>query len=64
MHRNGELPKLVKKPAAYFIEYNDGLRTTLLMLNGAVKDYNFAARVKSMPGIALDAVFPPARRRT
>lgn len=47
----GELQKLVKKPAAYFIEHNDGLRSTLLMLNGAIKDFNFAARVKGMPGI-------------
>src|SRR5579859_4312632 len=45
---NGELPKLVTKPAAYFIEHNDGLRTTLLMLNGAVQDFNFAARVKGL----------------
>jgi hypothetical protein len=36
----------VKKPAAYFIEHNDGLKTTLLMLNGAVRDFNFAARVR------------------
>lgn len=43
--RNGELPKLVKDPAAYFIEHNDGLKTTLLMLNGAIRDFNFAARV-------------------
>ncbi len=43
---NGELPKLVKNPAAYFIEYRDGLEATLLMLNGAVKDFTFAARVK------------------
>ena len=42
----GELPKLVKTPAAYFIEYRDGLKATLLMLNGAVKDFTFAARVK------------------
>ncbi len=48
---NGELPKLVKNPAAYFIERTDGLRTTLLMLNGAIKDFNFAARVKGMRGI-------------
>ena len=41
-----ELPKLVKTPAAYFIEYRDGLKATLLMLNGAVKDFTFAARVK------------------
>jgi hypothetical protein len=42
---NGELPKLVEKPAAYFIEHNDGLKTTLLMLNGAVNDYCFAAKL-------------------
>lgn len=42
----GELQKLVKTPAAYFIEYRDGLKATLLMLNGAVKDFTFAARVK------------------
>jgi hypothetical protein len=43
---SGELPRLVKRPAAYFIEYRDGLRATLLMLSGAVKDFNFAARVR------------------
>ena len=42
----GVLQKLVENPAAYFIEYNDGLKATLLMLNGAVRDFNFAARVK------------------
>jgi hypothetical protein len=42
----GQLQKLVAKPAAYFIEHNDGLKTTLLMLNGAVTDYNVAVRVK------------------
>jgi hypothetical protein len=42
----GELPRLVKNPAAYFIEYRDGLHATLLMLNGAVKDFTFAARVR------------------
>jgi hypothetical protein len=42
----GELPKLVKNPAAYFIEYRDGLKATLLMLNGAIKDFTFAARVR------------------
>lgn len=42
----GQLPKLVEKPAAYLIEYRDGLKATLLMLNGAIKDFTFAARVK------------------
>ena len=48
---SGELYKLVKNPAAYFIEYRDGLRATLLMLDGALRDYNFSARVRGM-GVA------------
>lgn len=43
---NGALPGLVSNPAAYLIERNDGLRTTLLMLNGALEDYTFAARLQ------------------
>jgi hypothetical protein len=43
---SGEVRRLVQKPAAYFIEHNDGLRTTLLMLNGAARDFNFAARLR------------------
>jgi hypothetical protein len=46
MVRSGEARRLAKNPAAYFIEHNDGLRTTLLMLNGVQTDYTFAARVK------------------
>ena len=54
---SGELKRLVKDPAAYFIEHNDGLRTTLLMLNGAVADFTFAARVKGIPGIPSTQFF-------
>ena len=43
---SGELQKLVKNPAAYVIEYADGLKATMLMLDGAIKDFNFAARLK------------------
>lgn len=39
---NGELPRIVENPAAYLIEYRDGLRATLLMLNGGVRDFCFA----------------------
>jgi hypothetical protein len=51
MVANGQIKELVKDPAAYLIEHRDGLKTTLLMLNGAIKDFNFAARVKGMPKI-------------
>lgn len=43
---SGELRRLAEKPAAYLIEYNDGLRATLLMVSGAIKDFNFACRLQ------------------
>lgn len=46
---SGELRRLVEKPAAYVIEFRDGLRATLLMLNGAIADYNFACRIQGQP---------------
>jgi hypothetical protein len=55
----GELPKLVKNPAAYFIEYRDGLKATLLMLNGAVKDFTFAVRVKGSGVHSTQFFLPP-----
>jgi hypothetical protein len=48
---SGQLRKLAKKPAAYFIEYRDGLKATMLMLDGALKDFNFAARLHGVAGI-------------
>ena len=56
---NGELRRLVKEPAAYFIEHNDGLRTTLLMLNGAIQDFNFAARVKGQGILSTQFLLSP-----
>ena len=43
---SGELRRLVEKPAAYLIEFKDGLQATLLMINGAIADYNFACRLQ------------------
>ena len=48
---SGQLRTLAKKPVAYFIEYRDGLKATMLMLDGAIKDFNFAARMKGSPQI-------------
>ncbi|MGE0375120.1 MAG: hypothetical protein AB7Q45_06855, partial [Planctomycetaceae bacterium] len=56
---NGELPKLVKKPAADFIERNDGLRTTLLMLIGATEDFTSAARLNSGEIVSTQYFLPP-----
>jgi hypothetical protein len=56
---SGELQKLVANPAAYFIEYRDGLKATLLMLNGAVKDFTFAAHVKGSGVQSTQFFLPP-----
>ena len=54
---SGELEKLVQSPSAYFIEYNDGFRATLLMLNGAVQDFTFAAKVRGLPEVQSTQFF-------
>jgi hypothetical protein len=56
---NGELQRIVEKPAAYFVEHADGLRTTLLMLNGAVKDFTFAARIKGRGVLSTQFLLTP-----
>lgn len=41
-----QMREWVKDPIAYRVEYADGLKTTMLMLNGLVSDFTFAARLK------------------
>ena len=40
-----QMRALVKEPVAYTYEHNDGLRCTMLLMNGLVKDFNFAATI-------------------
>lgn len=56
---NGELRRLVPNPAAYLIERHDGLKTTLLMLNGALEDYTFATELESGQVISTQFFLPP-----
>ncbi|MCU1294292.1 MAG: hypothetical protein JWP08_3142 [Bryobacterales bacterium] len=56
---NGELRRLVEKPVAYVIEYRDGLRATMLNLRGALKDFNFAARVKGVGLLSTQFLLTP-----
>jgi hypothetical protein len=37
----------VREPVAYRFEYNDGLKATMLLMNGLVGDFTFAARLKN-----------------
>src|SRR5580704_4946301 len=57
---SGVLPQLVKNPAAYCIEYTDGTRGTLLMLNGAIMDFNISARVAGHGMVSTQFFLPPA----
>ncbi len=41
-----EMKAWVKDPVAYRVEYTDGLKATMLLLNGLVQDFTFAARLK------------------
>ncbi len=56
---SGVLPQLVRDPAAYCIEYSDGTRATLLLLNGAISDYNIAVRVVGQGIVSTQFFLPP-----
>jgi hypothetical protein len=43
---NSQIRQWVKDPVAYRFEYADGLKATMLLLNGLVGDFTFAARLK------------------
>jgi len=41
-----DMRRLVKDPVAYRYEHEDGLKCTMLLMNGLVRDFNFAARLE------------------
>ncbi len=41
-----EIRKLVSDPVVYRFQYKDGTRATMLLMNGLVRDFTFAARLK------------------
>jgi hypothetical protein len=53
----GVLPSVVKNPWAYFIEYRDGTKATLLMMSDAVGDFNIAVKLKGKPEIQATQFF-------
>lgn len=61
---SGELPRLVERPQACLVDYSDGLRAAVLMLNGAVGDYTFAARLRDLSEVAsTQFLLPPEPNR-
>ncbi len=61
---DGVLPQLVKDPAAYCIEYADGTKGTLLMLNGAIRDFNISARLTGQEMVSTQFFMPPSPNET
>ncbi len=62
--KSGELPRLVEHPEACLVDYSDGLRATVLMLNGAVGDFTFAARLLDVSEVAsTHFLLPPEPNR-
>ncbi|MEX2288474.1 MAG: twin-arginine translocation signal domain-containing protein [Planctomycetaceae bacterium] len=43
---DAEIRQLEKDPIAYRFQYNDGLKATMLLMNGVVGDFTFAAKLK------------------
>ncbi len=52
-----DMKRLVKDPVAYRYEHEDGLHSTMLLMSGLVKDFNFAAKLDS--GILSTQMYLP-----
>ena len=46
-----QIREWVKEPIAYRFEYVDGTKATMLLMNGLVQDFNFAAKLKGKPDL-------------
>ena len=54
-----QMRSLVKNPVAYNYEHHDGLRCTLLLMDGLLRDFNFAARLKGQSKIFSTQMYLP-----
>lgn len=61
---SGELPRLVEHPEACLVDYSDGARAAVLMLDGAVGDFTFAARLRDLSEVpSTQFLLPPEPNR-
>lgn len=59
-----DMQRLVKDPVAYCYEHSDGLRATMLLMSGLVKDFNFAARMDNNQILSTQMYLPMPDGRT
>ncbi|MGI8988364.1 MAG: hypothetical protein ACR2I2_02125 [Bryobacteraceae bacterium] len=59
-----QMKQLAKDPVAYHYEHADGLKCTMMLLNGMIEDFNFAADIPGRPqpfSTQMYLPMPPAR---
>jgi hypothetical protein len=56
----GDVRDNCRNPAAFVVEYRDGLRATALLLNSHIADFNFAGRMKGTSKPASTLFYLPA----
>ena len=44
-----EMKALARNPVAYHYQHTDGLRCTMMLMNGLLQDFNFAAEIEGQP---------------
>jgi hypothetical protein len=54
-----QLQELVKDPVAFHYEHMDGTRCTMLLMNGLVRDFNFAARLDNPSKVISTQMYLP-----
>jgi len=60
----GVLEQLVPNPIAFLIDYTDGTKATLLVLDGAIQDYNISSRVEGHGNVSTQFFMTPDPNET
>jgi hypothetical protein len=55
----GLVPKLAREPRGWVLEHADGLRSSILVLDGVVADYNFAVQASNGQVLSAQLYRPP-----
>jgi hypothetical protein len=56
----GLVPKLARNPRGWLLEHQDGLRSTILVLDGVVADFNYAVRAQDGSIVSAQLFRAPA----
>jgi len=56
----GLVPKLATEPRGWLLEHRDGLRSTILVLDGVLADFNFAVRARDGTMLSAQLFRPPS----